>query len=54
MKVDRHVHVNGYNVRDDLERKFLGIGFFPDPFKKLEIGSTHPILAEARFMPPYH
>lgn len=52
--VDRHVHVNGYRVNDDLERKFLGIGFFPDPFKKLERGSTNPMLAGARFMPPYH
>lgn len=53
-KVERHVHVNGYKVSDDLERKFLGIGFFFDPFKRLERGSTHPLLDGARFMPPFH
>ena len=53
-KVDRHVHVNGYRVGDDLERKFLSIGFFHDPFKKLERGSTHSMLVGARFMPPFH
>ncbi len=53
-KVERHVHVNGYKVNDELERKFLGTGFFFDPFKKLERGSTHPLLEGARFMPPFH
>jgi hypothetical protein len=53
-KVERHVHINGYEVSDDLERKFLGIGFFFDPFKKLERGSTHPMLEGARFMPQFH
>ena len=53
-KVERHVHINGYEVSDDLERKFLGIGFFFDPFKKLERGSTHLMLEGARFMPPFH
>lgn len=53
-KVERHVHVNGYSVNDELERKFLAVGFFFDPFKKLERGSTHPLLDGARFMPPFH
>ena len=53
-RVERHVHINGYEVSDNLERKFLGIGFFFDPFKKLERGSTHPMLERAKFMPPFH
>jgi len=53
-KIDRHVHINGYKVSDDLERKFLSIGFFFDPFKKLERGFTHPMLNGARFMPSFH
>lgn len=52
--IERHVHVNGYQVSDKLEVKFLGIGFFPDAFKKLERGSTHPMLTGAKFMPQHH
>src|SRR3989344_8047195 len=54
MEVNRHVHINGYKINDDLDRKFLAIGFFRDPFKELERRATHPALVGTRYMPPHH
>ncbi len=47
MKINQHVHVNGYEMGAGLEEKLQALGFWPDPFRQ----DKSPGI---RYMPPYH